>query len=94
MPRWQKRKHLKGDEVSAGSYETERNTKCSLSSLCHPEDRDIRPSSPPDHPDQLRVLVDVRPYLRGAIVYCNMLGADVKGAKDRGAVPGSKSRGG
>ena len=39
-------------------------------------------------------LVDVRPYLRGAIVYCNMLGADVKGAKDRGVVPGSKSRGG
>ena len=71
MPRWQKRKHLKGDEVSAGSYETEKNTKCSLSSLCHPEDRDIRPSSPPDHPNQLRV--DIRPYLRGAIVYCNKL---------------------
>ena len=73
MPSWQKRKYLKDDEVPKDSYETERNTKCSLSSLCHPEDRDVRPSSPPDPPDQVRVLVDVRPYLRGAIVYCNML---------------------
>jgi len=79
MPSWQKRKHLKDDEVSAGSYEAERNTKCSLSSLCYPEDRDVRPSSPPDPPDQVRVLVDVTPSLRGAIVYCNMLGAGVKG---------------
>ena len=79
MPRGQKRKHFKDDEVSAGSYEAERNTKCSLSSLCHPEDRDVRPSSPPDPPDQVRVLVDVTPSLRGAIVYCNMLGAGVKG---------------
>ena len=73
MPSWQKRKYLKDDEVPKDSYETERNTKCSLSSLCYPEDRDFRPFSPAGPPDQLRVLVDVRPYLRGAIVYCNML---------------------
>ena len=73
MPRWQKRKYLKDDEVPKDSYETERNTKCSLSSLCHPEDRDFRPFSPAGSPDQLRVLVDVRPYLRGAIVYCSQL---------------------
>ena len=79
MPSWQKRKYLKDDEVPKDSYETERNTKCSLSSLCYPEDRDVRPSSPPDPPDQVRVLVDVTPSLRGAIVYCNMLGAGVKG---------------
>ena len=79
MPSWQKRKHLKDDEVPKDSYETERNTKCSLSSLCHPEDRHVRPSYPPDRPDQVRVLIDVTPSLRGAIVYCNMLGAGVKG---------------
>ena len=55
MPRGGKRKHFEDDEVLDGSKKTERITKCSLSSLCHPEDR------------------DVRPYLSGAIEYCNKL---------------------
>ena len=67
MPRGQKRAHYAEHEVPDDSYETERITKCSLSSLCHPRDRYVR------HLNELPVLVDVRPYLRGAIVYCNML---------------------
>ena len=55
MPRGQKRKHYAEYEVPDGYEETERNTKCSLSSLCHPEDQ------------------DVRPFLSGAIEYCNTL---------------------
>ena len=57
MPRGQKRKHFKDDDVPDDSYEVERITKCSLSSLCHPEDRDFRP------------------FLSGAIEYCNKLRA-------------------
>ncbi len=67
MPRGQKRAHYAEHEVPDDSYETERITKCSLSSLCHPRDRYVR------HLNELPVLVDVRPYLRGAIVYCSQL---------------------
>ena len=45
MPRWQKgqkRTHYAEDEVPDGFEETERITKCSLSSLCHPGVRDVR----------------------------------------------------
>ena len=55
MPRTKKRKQFKDNEVPDESYEAERITKCSLSSLCHPEDRDFRP------------------FLSGAIEYCNEL---------------------
>ena len=55
MPRNKKQKHFKDNEVPEGCTESERITKSSLSSLCHPEDR------------------DVRPFLSGAIEYCNKL---------------------
>ena len=45
MPRrrkGQKRTHYAEDEVPDGFEETERITKCSLSSLCHPGVRDVR----------------------------------------------------
>ena len=55
MPITKKRQYFNDDDVPDDSYETERITKCSLSSLCHPEDRDFRP------------------FLSGAIEYCNKL---------------------
>lgn len=61
MPHGQKRKHFKDDEVPADSYETERITKCSLSSLCHPGDRDVRPflSEAIEYCNKLRVLISI-----------------------------------
>ena len=55
MPITKKRQYFNDDEVPDDSFVTERITKCSLSSLCHPEDRDFRP------------------FLSGAIEYCNKL---------------------
>ena len=61
MPITKKRKHFQENEVPDDSYVTERITKCSLSSLCHPEDRDFRPflSEPIEYCNKLRVLVSI-----------------------------------
>ena len=59
MPRRQKRTHYAEDEVPDGFEEKERVTKCSLSSLCHPGVRDVRPylEEAIEYCSQLRVLI-------------------------------------
>ena len=61
MPRGQNRKHFKDDDVPDDSYESERITKCSLTSLCHPEDRDVRPflSEAMEYCNKARVLISI-----------------------------------
>ena len=61
MPRGRKRKYFWDDEMPPISYETERIMKSSISSLCHPEDRDVRPflSEAIEYCNRLRVLVSI-----------------------------------
>ena len=61
MRRGQKREHFKDDDVPDDSYEIERITKCSLSSLCYPGKRDIRPylSEAIEYCNQLRVIISI-----------------------------------
>ena len=61
MPRWKKRKYYADEDVPDESEETERNTKCSLSSICHTGKRDVRPflSEATEYCNKLRVLVSI-----------------------------------